>query len=118
MRAHGLGLTAFYNQLHDPAAVLPDIPPFRELQMAVDSAVAQAYGWGGLRLEHCFRETKQGVRFTISAEAWREALDRLLKLNHERHQEEVRLGLRGKGRKKSAGRRKRKKSGGNQPTFF
>ena len=35
-----------------------------------------------------FRETKQGIRFTISEAARREVLDRLLALNHERHSEQ------------------------------
>jgi hypothetical protein len=59
----------------------------------MDEAVARAYGWEDLRLEHGFHETKQGLRYTISETARREVLDRLLLLNHERHEEEVRAGL-------------------------
>ena len=56
-----------------------------------------------LDLGHGFHETKQGVRYTISNEAQREVLGRLLKLNHERYAEEVALGLHEKGAKKGKG---------------
>jgi hypothetical protein len=59
----------------------------------MDNAVAAAYGWTDLELEHGFHETKQGVRYTISEPARREVLARLLKLNHERYAEEVKQGL-------------------------
>jgi hypothetical protein len=59
----------------------------------MDRAVAAAYGWDDLDLEHGFHETAQGVRFTLSEPARREVLARLLKLNHERYEEEVRMGL-------------------------
>jgi hypothetical protein len=54
----------------------------------LDNAVAAAYGWGHSELGHGFRETKQGIRYTISDSARREILDRLLKLNQDRHAEE------------------------------
>jgi len=38
----------------------------------------------------------QGVRFTIDQDVRWEVLDRLLELNHERYEEEVRQGLHGK----------------------
>ena len=65
----------------------------RELHVKMDHAVTAAYGWTDLDLGHDFRETKQGVRFTISEPARREVLQRLLKLNHERYAEEVKQGL-------------------------
>jgi hypothetical protein len=54
----------------------------------MDRAVASAYGWTDLDLGHDYHETRQGVRFTIGELARREVLQRLLKLNHERHEEE------------------------------
>ena len=36
-----------------------------------------------------FHDTQQGLRFTVSEPARRELLDRLLALNHQRHEEEV-----------------------------
>ena len=57
---------------------------------------------------HGFHETRQGVRFTISAQARVDVLDKLLALNHYRYEQEVKQGLHsGKGRGAS-----RKKGGG------
>ena len=58
---------------------------------------------------HGFHETRQGVRFTISAQARADVLDKLLALNHYRYDQEVKQGLhsgkgRGASRKKGAGR--------------
>jgi predicted Rossmann fold nucleotide-binding protein DprA/Smf involved in DNA uptake len=41
-----------------------------------------------VKLGHGFHETAQGVRYTISAQAKAEVLERLLRLNHERWQVE------------------------------
>lgn len=97
------GLTAVYNRFHDPSEAATDIGGLRDLQVALDQAVSEAYGWTDLDLGHGFHETKQGLRYTISEEARREVLDRLLQLNHERYEEEVRQGLhdKKKGRKKA-----------------
>jgi hypothetical protein len=67
----------------------------------MDQAVAVAYGWDDLALDHNFHETKQGIRYTISEAARREVLDRLLQLNHQRYAEEVEAGLHDKGKKKA-----------------
>ncbi len=71
----------------------------------MDQAVAAAYGWHDLDLGHGFHETAQGLRFTISEAARREVLARLLALNHERYEEEVKAGLHekkgGNGKKKA-----------------
>ena len=101
------GLTKTYNRFHDPLEHSPDIIKLRELHKEMDEAVAHAYGWDDLKLEHGFHETKQGLRYTISEAARREVLDRLLLLNHERHEEEVRAGLfETKGAKGKAGKGK------------
>jgi hypothetical protein len=65
-------------------------------------------GWAEIELGHGFHETRQGVRFTISAQARADVLDKLLALNHYRYKQEVKQGLHsGKGsgasRKKGAG---------------
>ena len=74
----------------------------RKLHKEMDEAVAKAYGWDDLKLGHGFHETKQGLRYTISEAARREVLDRLLLLNHQRHEEEVKAGLfDGKGTKRA-----------------
>lgn len=90
------GLTATYNRFHNPDDRAPDIQQLRELHVQMDQAVAAAYGWQDLALDHGFHDTKQGVRFTVSDAARRELLDRLLALNHQRHEEEVEAEKMGK----------------------
>ncbi len=94
------GLTKTYNRSHNPDESAEDIERLRELHVEMDRAVANAYGWDDLDLGHGFHETKQGMRFTISEEARREVLDRLLLLNHKRYAEEVEQGLHDKKKKK------------------
>jgi hypothetical protein len=84
-----LGLTALYNRVNDPAVREEGVERLRALHIEIDRAVAEAYDWDDLRLEHGFHETRQGVRFTVSAAAREAILDRLLELNHRRHDEEV-----------------------------
>jgi len=106
MLARQEGLTATYNRFHNPAEAAADIVRLRELHVQMDQAVAAAYGWGDLDLGHGFRATAQGVRFTLSEEARREVLDRLLALNHQRHAEEVRAQQsRAAGKKKGRGKK-------------
>ena len=93
MMMNGQGLTAIYNRFHDPDETSDDILKLRQLHVEMDNAVAAAYGWTDLNLDHGFHETKQGVRYTISEPSRREVLSRLLKLNHERYAEEVKQGL-------------------------
>ena len=102
------GLTKTYNRFHDPQEMAEDIVQLRALHKEMDEAVARAYGWDDLALGHGFHETKQGLRYTISEEARREVLGRLLQLNHERYAEEVALGLHDKGAKKGKGKGKGK----------
>ncbi|BCL80111.1 hypothetical protein ccbrp13_25760 [Ktedonobacteria bacterium brp13] len=87
------GLTQTYNRFHNPHESSPDIVKLRALHKEMDEAVAHAYNWDDLKLEHGFHETKQGLRYTISEVARREVLDRLLALNHQRHAEELAAGL-------------------------
>jgi len=82
------GLTKTYNRFHDSSERSEDIAELRSLHVEIDQAVAAAYGWNDLDLDHGFHETKQGVRYTISEFARRTVLDRLLALNHQRHAEE------------------------------
>ncbi len=102
------GLTATYNRFHNPQESASDIIRLRELHVELDNAVAAAYGWQDLELGHGFHQTAQGVRFTISEAARREVLSRLLKLNHERYEEEVRQGLHEKKTAKGAKKKGRK----------
>lgn len=101
MLTHNEGLTKTYNRFHNPDDTTPAIVKLRDLHTQMDTAVAAAYGWQDLPLDHGFHETKQGLRYTISEAARREVLDRLLALNHERYAEEKALGLHDKKKKKS-----------------
>ena len=105
-----LGLTDIYNLYHNrdltPAIVAkvsskPDesevgyqgILELRKLHRELDEAVLAAYGWTDLSLGHDFHEVEtlpenDRVRYTISPEARKELLKRLLALNHQRVAEE------------------------------
>jgi hypothetical protein len=110
MLANQEGLTKTYNRFHDPHERSAEIVKLRELHKEMDEAVAHAYGWDDLALGHGFHETKQGLRYTISEAARRKVLDRLLLLNHARHEEEVKAGVfeakgaKGKGAKAKKGK--------------
>lgn len=99
MLARQEGLTKTYNRFHNPEESAEDIAQLRRLHVQMDQAVAAAYGWGELDLGHGFHGTAQGVRYTLSEAARREVLRRLLELNFQRHEEEVRQGLAEKGKK-------------------
>jgi hypothetical protein len=89
MLSRNEGLTAIYTKFHDEEVKHPDIVKLRSLHADMDCAVAKAYDWTDLDLSHGFYMTKQGRRFTISESAHQIVLDRLLKLNHERHAAEL-----------------------------
>jgi hypothetical protein len=82
------GLTKTYNRVHNSTETAEDIKELRRLHEALDAAVAEAYGWSDLELDHGFHETRLGVRFTVGQQAQTEILDRLLELNHERYARE------------------------------
>lgn len=101
MHATQRGLTKSYNRFNDLKQQDAGIVKLRELHVELDHAVARAYGWSDVNLDHGFHETKQGLRFTVSETARRELLDRLLALNHARYAEEVAAGLHKPGAKKA-----------------
>ena len=90
---NNFGLTDLYNLFHSPDEESETINVLRSLQEEMDSAVLKAYGWDDVKGKHGFHETKQGIRYTISGDARRTVLQRLLKLNNERYEEEVSQGL-------------------------
>jgi hypothetical protein len=108
MKTRKEGLTRTYNRFDNPGEKSVDVEQLRALHVEMDHAVADAYGWNDLDLAHGFHETKEDVRFTISEAARRTVLDRLLAINHERYEDEVRSGLHDK--KAEAGRRVSRKS--------
>lgn len=86
-----------------------DIIHLRQLHKEMDETVLKAYGWQeysekwgpAIDLAHDFYEVdylpeNDRVRYTISPEARKEVLKRLLLLNHEIYEEEVKQGLHGK----------------------
>jgi hypothetical protein len=78
-------------------AAIEDIRMLRQLHVDLDNAVLNAYGWQDLDLGHNFHDVdtlpeNDRTRYTISPEARKELLKRLLKLNHERAAEEAASG--------------------------
>ena len=99
-----IGLTQLYNGLNDPNLKTNEYDDLREIQIQIDNAVRDAYGWTDLDLKHGFHEVgylpaNDNVRFTISESARIEVLKRLAKLNKERWEEEEAAGLHKKGKK-------------------
>lgn len=88
MQKKQIGLTKIYNYLNNSSDKSENIMWLRATFTDMDYAVATAYGWQDIDLNHGFYETKQGIRYTICENARREVLDRLLTLNHQRHAEE------------------------------
>jgi len=84
------GLTSVLNRFHSPDENDERITALRDLHIRMDCEVQQSYGWNDLDLQYGFYETKRGIRFTISEPAREEVRSRLLALNHERYEEEVR----------------------------
>lgn len=101
--AEDQGLTRVYNRVHEhPEDNSRRIMELRELRRELDIAVTEAYGWTGIELDHGFRSTPLGVRYTISDSARTDVLDRLLELNQARYADEVKQGLNTKRRGKAA----------------
>ena len=72
-----------------------DIEQLRALHVAMDAAVLAAYGWSDLDLAHGFYDVdtlaeNDQTRYTISPDARRELLSRLLTENHARAAQEAR----------------------------
>ena len=114
MLARQEGLTKTYNRFHNPEETASDIAQLRDLHVAMDQAVAAAYGWSDLALDHGFHETAQGLRYTISESARREVLGRLLALNHARYEAEVKAGLHQKKKPRKGAKSSRKKGKGKK----
>lgn len=95
MVARNRGATYICNLIDTPSEMSSDIRALRKLQCSLDSSVALSYGWDDIDLEHGFHETRLGIQFAISDVARTEVLQRLLQLNHKRHENEVSHGLHG-----------------------
>ena len=75
------GITLTYNRYHDPACDDADARTLRFLHDELDRAALAAYGWNTIDLKRSFRETDEGMRYTISDMSRIELLDALLELN-------------------------------------
>ncbi|MBR0730366.1 hypothetical protein JQ595_16565 [Bradyrhizobium japonicum] len=94
MERHGQGLTKFYNDFHNPQKVTEELRHLREVQSAIDAAVARVYGWTDLDMACDFRQvgylpSGSNVRFTITEQARLDVLRRLSQLNVTRRTEET-----------------------------
>lgn len=92
-----IGLTELCNNFHD-SSVLGDYVLLRDLFVIIDEEVLSSYGWSDIDLRHDFYEVdylpeNDRVRYTIHPDARKEVLKRLLLLNHERYEEEIKQGL-------------------------
>jgi hypothetical protein len=77
-----LGLTKTYNLFHSTDCTDADILRLRELHAQIERAILACYGWQDLDPQHGFYQNDRGqTRFTVSPEARRELLKRLLELN-------------------------------------
>ncbi len=111
-----LGLTKTYNLFHSKNLSIAEIEKLskqneavcekanseivnlRTLQKQIDETVLEAYYWNDIDLHHDFYEVEHlpendRIRYTISSDARKEILKRLLKLNHKIHAEELLAGL-------------------------
>src|SRR5690606_22319501 len=101
MLNQNVGLTKLYNQFHNnnlvqdiyDKDVLKFIESMRTLQQEIDYEVLKLYGWSDIDLDHSFNHLdylpeNDNIRFSISSEARKEILKRLLELNNERHKAE------------------------------
>ena len=86
MLRRGWGLTTTYNHVHDPYDHDPAVVNLREIHSAIDFEVLKAYRWSDLDPEIGHHQTKFGTRWTFSASARFELLDRLLEENHRRYE--------------------------------
>jgi hypothetical protein len=99
MASRRIGLTDAYNLFHDPAVDAEDVSTLRKLHQDVDRAVASAYGWQDIAPDYGFHETKDGVRYTWSAESRAVVLSRLIELNRQLYSLQSSLQSRSPGKK-------------------
>lgn len=108
--SRNIGLTKLYNNLNDPDSehdlievpnkerLSTDLSDLRSIKVHLDRSILEDYGWSDIDLRHDFYEVdylpeNDRIRYTIHPDTRKEILKRLLKLNHQRHAEEVAAGL-------------------------
>lgn len=118
MADQSIGLTQLYNRFHDQSDDDTRIETMRKLHREIDLAVARAYGWDRLDLEHGYHAVpylpeNDRTRFTISETARVEVLQRLSALNRQRYEHEVEAGLHKASKKPASGKKRAKKNAGD-----
>jgi hypothetical protein len=101
MKNFQIGFTELYNSFHDPIQKNADFEKLRTTHIEMDCEILRLFGWVDIELGYDFHKTDLGTRFTISDDARREVLTRLLQLNHQRYEEEVLAGLHGEKERKN-----------------
>ena len=112
------GFTELYNKYHEKNNADKRISMLRNIHVAIDQYVLGIYGWDDIQSKFDFYDTPQGTRFTISEATRQDVLVRLLALNHERYEKEVRLGLHDKKKKGKGGKGKNPKNNDEQMELF
>lgn len=85
MLRRSIGLTKLYNLVNDSGVVGDkDVNRLREIHVEIDEAVAEAYAWEDLRLDHGFHSYRKAERWTVGRMARIEIIDRLLEENLRR----------------------------------
>ena len=118
MVRNGEGLTRTYNRFHDLEERAPEIVELRELHVAMDRVVLDAYGWTDIPTdceflldyeidEEAWGTKKKPYRYRWPEEVHDEVLARLLDLNQKLYAKEVAAGLHAEnGNKRSASGKK------------
>lgn len=85
MLRRSLGLTDLYNLVNNRDVKEDlDVIRMRDIQVEIDVAVMNAYGWSDIELDHDFYIYRLMERFTVSPLVRIEIFDRLLEENHRR----------------------------------
>ncbi|MBU44112.1 MAG: restriction endonuclease [Spirochaetaceae bacterium] len=104
------GITTVYNEIHDPSNESTETARIREHSRSIDLELIKHYGWTDLEIEHGFVEKRQGTRYSLAPQIWSEVHTRLLKLNHERHAQELEESAKQSAKSKTTKKRAAKKS--------
>lgn len=93
MNSRNIGLTQLLNLVNDQYENSADIVSFRNLIISLDKAVAMAYGWNDLDLNHGFHQPvylpeNAKLRFGLHPEIHLEVLRRLESINQKIFEEE------------------------------
>lgn len=102
-----IGLTDLYNEFHSPDNQTENILKLRKLHEEMDKSVLLAFGWSDLDIKYEFildfedepdddlvsRKRKKPYKFKFVQTLHDEIMSRLLDLNKNKFDEEVRLGL-------------------------